>query len=372
MLPLLGFHQPCCQETGHWLGSIPLSWVKGRTQDPLRESHIPGRTDGCSWIWGCAMGYDVTRFQGEVDEDLLCPICSGVLEEPVQAPHCEHAFCNACITQWFSQQQICPVDRSVVTLAHLHPVPRIMRNMLSKLQITCDNAGFGCTAVLRLDQLQSHLRDCQHNPKRPFQCEQGCGLEMPKDEVSSHNCIKHLRSVVQQQQGKVTDLDKTAAENKHQLAEQKRDIQLLKAYMRAIRSANPNLQNLEETIEYNEILEWVNSLQPARVTRWGGMISTPDAVLQAVIKRSLIDSGCPPSIVNDLIENAHERNWPAGLATLETRQMNRRYYENYVAKRIPGKQAVVVMACENQHMGEDMILEPGLVMIFAHGVEEIL
>ena len=23
---------------------------------------------------------------------------------------------------------------------------------------------------------------------------------------------------------------------------------------------------------------WVNSLQPARVTRWGGMISTPDAV----------------------------------------------------------------------------------------------
>lgn len=120
------------------------------------------------------------------------------------------------------------------------------------------------------------------------------------------------------------------------------------------------------------VLRWVNSMQPARVTRWGGMISTPDAVLQAVIKRSLIDSGCPHSIVNDLIENAHERNWPQGLATLETRQMNRRYYENYVAKQIPGKQAVVVMACENQHMGEDMILEPGLVMIFAHGVEEIL
>lgn len=36
---------------------------------------------------------------------------------------------------------------------------------------------------------------------------------------------------------------------------QKRDIQLLKAYMRAIRSANPNLQNLDESIEYNEILE---------------------------------------------------------------------------------------------------------------------
>uniref|UniRef100_A0A4W3GKN6 E3 ubiquitin-protein ligase NRDP1 n=1 Tax=Callorhinchus milii TaxID=7868 RepID=A0A4W3GKN6_CALMI len=316
------------------------------------------------------MGYDVNRFQGEVDEDLICPICSGVLEEPVQAPHCEHAFCNACITQWFSQQQTCPVDRSVVTLAHLRPVPRIMRNMLSKLQITCDNASFGCTAVVRLDQLVSHLNDCEHNPKRPVTCEQGCGLEMPKDELPNHNCIKHLRTMVLQQQGKIAELEKTTAEHKHQLSEQVSDPHTGHPQTPAATAHSQTLCH-STTIEYNEILEWVNSLQPARVTRWGGMISTPDAVLQAVIKRSLIDSGCPMSIVNDLIENAHERNWPQGLATLETRQMNRRYYENYVAKRIPGKQAVVVMACENQHMGDDMILEPGLVMIFAHGVEEI-
>ena len=85
---------------------------------------------------------------------------------------------------------------------------------------------------------------------------------------------------------------------------------------------------------------WVSSLTPARVTRWGGMISTPDAVLQAVIKRSLLDSGCPSHIVNELMENAHERRWPPGLSTLETRQLNRRQYENYVTKRIPG------MLCE--------------------------
>jgi len=30
------------------------------------------------------MGYEIGRFEGEVDEELLCPICSGVLEEPVQ------------------------------------------------------------------------------------------------------------------------------------------------------------------------------------------------------------------------------------------------------------------------------------------------
>ena len=99
------------------------------------------------------------------------------------------------------------------------------------------------------------------------------------------------------------------------------------------------------------------------------MISTPDTTLQAVVKRALLDSGCPSTIAMELMENAHERKWPPGLNTLETRQLNRRVYENYVPKRIPGKQAVVITSCDNRHMGHDMILEPGLIMIFAHGVE---
>ena len=49
--------------------------------------------------------------------------------------------------------------------------------------------------------------------------------------------------------------------------------------------------------------------------------------------------------------------------------MHHRQYEQYTARRIPGKQAVVVMACDNTHISDDMILEPGIVMIFAHGIE---
>lgn len=45
---------------------------------------------------------------------------------------------------------------------------------------------------------------------------------MPKDELPNHNCIKHLRSVVQQQQTKISELEKTVAEHKHQLGEQVR------------------------------------------------------------------------------------------------------------------------------------------------------
>lgn len=110
-----------------------------------------------------------------------------------------------------------------------------------------------------------------------------------------------------------------------------------------------------------------------------------------MIKRALSESGCPPHILDNLMENCHERRWPHGLSSLETRQNNRRIYDNYICRRIPGeyattyitywnnnlcfvfqfkgKQAVLVLSCDNTHMSEDVMVEPGLVMIFAHGIE---
>ena len=61
---------------------------------------------------------------------------------------------------------------------------------------------------------------------------------------------------------------------------------------------------------------WSNGLNLARVTHWGGMISTPDVALQEIIKITLIENGCPLEITEQLMENAHERHWPEGLATL--------------------------------------------------------
>ncbi|XP_075229631.1 E3 ubiquitin-protein ligase NRDP1 elgi [Lycorma delicatula] len=315
------------------------------------------------------MGFDVTRFKGEVDEELVCPICSGVLEDPLQAPSCEHAFCRACIQEWISRQPTCPVDRQTITSAQLRPVPRILRNLLSRLCITCDNASYGCNANIKLDSLAAHLAECEHNPKRPIPCDQGCGLIIPMDELKDHNCVREMRSLIHSQQQKMTDYQQELADQRFQINELKRELRLVKDFMRAMKISNPAMRSLANEMERDEVVRWSNSLTRARVTRWGGMISTPDDILQAMIKRSLSESGCPSHIVNDLMENCHERSWPPGLSSLETRQNNRRQYENYICKRIPGKQAVVVLPCDNPHINEDMMIEPGLVMIFAHGIE---
>lgn len=53
-------------------------------------------------------------------------------------------------------------------------------------------------------------------------------------------------------------------------------------FMRAMRLSNPSMRALADQMEREEVVRWANSLSRARVTRWGGMISTPDDVLQVI------------------------------------------------------------------------------------------
>lgn len=314
------------------------------------------------------MGYEVARFVDEVDEELICAVCRHVLEAPVQIRQCEHCFCSSCINEWLKHQQVCPVDRNPVSpMDDLIQPPRILRNLLTRLRITCDNRDFGCDAVVKLDCLQSHCDQCQHNPKRPVPCEKGCGLVVPLDEVVQHNCVRELHRLLKAETGRVEKLTSRVEELEMQLGVHHQDILVLKEIIRT--KVCSGASNPDETEKAIQTVRWLSSLKPARVKRWGGMISTPDTVLQAIIKRALSDSGCPSFLLNELMANAHERRWPTGLSTLETRQLNRRRYEQYVTKRVPGKQAIIIMASENEHMGESMVVSPGLVMIFAHGVE---
>ena len=56
-----------------------------------------------------------------------------------------------------------------------------------RLSITCDNSIYGCTSILKLDALTNHLTECEHNPKKPVPCGQGCGLIIPMDELKANN-----------------------------------------------------------------------------------------------------------------------------------------------------------------------------------------
>lgn len=53
--------------------------------------------------------------------------------------------------------------------------------------------------------------------------------------------------------------------------------------MKVMRLTNPSVRKIVEEIEREEIVRWSNSLTRAKVSRWGGMISTPDDYLQVIL-----------------------------------------------------------------------------------------
>ena len=133
------------------------------------------------------MGFDIERFIDSVDEELICPICESVLENPLQIIECEHVFCSDCITKWIQTgNQTCPCDRKTIQKDDLRS-PRFVIKFLEKLQIKCDFTSQGCDSIVKLEHLSQHCKQCKFNPNNKTKCPQ-CGMSMGKEEFKNHNC----------------------------------------------------------------------------------------------------------------------------------------------------------------------------------------
>ena len=123
-----------------------------------------------------------------IDEDLLCPLCTDPLEDPLSTNQCGHTFCRKCINQTFDTMSSCPTCRQPLSLDDFHPVNiRPFLNQLNQLLVKCTvcsetniqrgnfkdhiikciNKNVSCPAVdIKCDwtgqrtQLQDHIRTC--------------------------------------------------------------------------------------------------------------------------------------------------------------------------------------------------------------------
>jgi len=107
------------------------------------------------------MGYGLNRFVSHVDQNLICSICAGVLENAVITP-CGHSFCDECLHIWLDRPNTnsCPSCRSDVSVDDVIPV-LALRGVIDGLVVHCDNDENGCKMVLKLDKLKTHLQVCE-------------------------------------------------------------------------------------------------------------------------------------------------------------------------------------------------------------------
>ncbi|XP_004854272.1 E3 ubiquitin-protein ligase PDZRN3 isoform X1 [Heterocephalus glaber] len=129
------------------------------------------------------MGFELDRFDGDVDPDLKCALCHKVLEDPLTTP-CGHVFCAGCVLPWVVQEGSCPSRcrgrLSAKELNHVLPLKRL----ILKLDIKCAHAARGCSRVVKLQELPEHLERCDFAPARCRHA--GCGQVLLRRDVEAH------------------------------------------------------------------------------------------------------------------------------------------------------------------------------------------
>nr|XP_036287985.1 E3 ubiquitin-protein ligase PDZRN3 [Pipistrellus kuhlii]KAF6335618.1 PDZ domain containing ring finger 3 [Pipistrellus kuhlii] len=129
------------------------------------------------------MGFELDRFDGDVDPDLKCALCGKVLEDPLTTP-CGHVFCAGCVLPWVVQEGSCPARcrgrLSAKELNHVLP----LKHLILKLDIKCAHAARGCGRVVQLQALPAHLERCDFAPVRCRHA--GCGQVLPRGDLEAH------------------------------------------------------------------------------------------------------------------------------------------------------------------------------------------
>ncbi|CAG2175309.1 unnamed protein product, partial [Oppiella nova] len=144
--------------------------------------------------------------------ELLCSICQDVVNSPLVAQCCLQTFCRDCIHEWLNVRNSCPYDRSTLNTTQLAKPPRILLNILAKLEIRCDFASNGCQEVLKLEELSQHSSKCYFGSGF---CEKCFCLISESDEShkSVHNCVQSLLQLNRKSNQEIESLKQTLLSN---------------------------------------------------------------------------------------------------------------------------------------------------------------
>ena len=143
------------------------------------------------------MGFDKDFIQTEkvcVKNNLVCPICLELLEDPKDLKGCQHTFCHRCISLWigkFGFDAECPVCRhGIKSISDVVETHRFIRNALSEIEFKCS---FGCGKVVSHEKYRKHIQFCQDNPSNFIECI--CKLKLQRYKLDAHqdSCVAHLK-----------------------------------------------------------------------------------------------------------------------------------------------------------------------------------
>ncbi|XP_050435465.1 E3 ubiquitin-protein ligase NRDP1-like [Adelges cooleyi] len=134
------------------------------------------------------------------------------------------------------------------------------------------------------------------------------------------------------------------------------------------------------SLDFDEFKSVPDTLEQVEVLRWDLLIMSPDNDLWDRVNYLLGKIDFPYRLTRAILERYNINSWPSGISgtQLQYNEEKKILLNKYICRRIPGvlsdnkEEALIVFASDNTHMPPDMIVEPGLLMIFIPTLQRYL
>ena len=201
-------------------------------------------------------GYEDSRFEKAVDAHFHCSICYNVLKEPMMCRNNEHIFCRGCITEHLTvNSHTCPECNEDLTVETLRKA-RLVSNILSELKIKCDYSNRGCHEFIRLEELNSHVENCDFAPVK-------CSNEECQLVVNKRELIHHESTVCEYRKAKC-----------HNCVKIEQDVEEMKEKMEEMKSLMvqmfEKLRFLENTVQISSAINYASNVLMEDIMVAGG------------------------------------------------------------------------------------------------------
>lgn len=128
--------------------------------------------------------HDFSAKKGDGEINLECPICLGMVYQPVTCVGClNQLYCQLCFSK--QEKKRCPICYKYDVMQPVHKVHRMLQQFIDRIQVVCQKDGccLGGTPLSYSDFINNHVRICL---VKSFQCPLKCGTEIQPGQSSDH------------------------------------------------------------------------------------------------------------------------------------------------------------------------------------------